>query len=695
VKFNELKLGSTLDYYGRKYTIIEIDPPNIVMKRIEGDGESICVDYFQLISDPAFHVGKHLLKRIDNNISKYRSILDILPEEKREKVSERLNTIRPIIVLEKAKSDITYAYEFVEQYNDLLEENENLYKLTQFKLLERISLKSGISTRTIKRYLSSYKEAEHEYQQHGEEGLITKAGMGYIYRKDNKQLEIRHPKRPEIILDVLDLRIDEIYIPIIKNVIENQYLLVKKITKKATYDYIKINCTAKNIEPPKEITIYKLLDRIDEQVKAKMRDGKIGEEKFRAVDRGFSDEEALYPLHIVEIDHTELDIDVLDDRSFYNLGRPWITLGIDVFSRMVWCMYISFEPPSANRVRKTLQHGLFMKKSKERFNTRNEWCIHGIPSTIMLDNGPEFKSVEVKRMINETMHSNVRYRPVKTPRYGGTIERLFGTINSKLIHRLDGTRKSSPKDLGDYDPDKEAALTLSNLEEILTRYITDIYHYEVHKGLPLDSDRPIVRYFDGLKKVGLPEFIAEEDEKFYRIELLPTTMKPYTRDGIRLDNRMYSSAELSYLISDRNTKYKIKYDIDDISYIYLLPPGSDEYIKVYASYPSADSLEGMNSYTYNLIRRKKKEEGKLKANMIPGTKLLEEGKVDLQTDINKMYKKNRRVRQKVNRMNIDIIDMNATLNKGKEVKPTIDDLFNAAQLAFEKRKEIDNNEQGR
>jgi hypothetical protein len=687
VKFNELKLGSTLNYYGRKYLIFEIDPPNIVMKRSEGDGESICVDYFQLISDPAFHVGKHLLKRIDNNISKYRSILDILPEEKRAKVSERFNTIRPIIVLEKAKSDITYAYEFVEQYNDLLEENENLYKLTQVKLLERISLKSGISTRTIKRYLSSYKEAEYEYQQHGEEGLITKAGMGYIHRKDNKQLEIRHPKRPEIILDVLDLRIDEKYIPIIQNVIEKQYLLAKKITKKAAYDYIKINCTAKNIEPPKEITIYKLLDRIDEQVKAKMRDGKLGEEKFSAVDRGFSDEEALYPLHIVEIDHTELDIDVLDDRTFYNLGRPWITLGIDVFSRMVWCMYISFEPPSANRVRKALQHGLFMKNSKERFNTRNEWSIHGIPSTIMLDNGPEFKGVEVKRMINETMHSNVRYRPVKTPRYGGTIERLFGTINSKLIHRLDGTRKSNPKDLGDYDPDKEAALTLSNLEEILTRYITDIYHYEVHRGLPLDSDRPIVRYFDGLKKVGLPEFIAEEDEKFYKIELLPTTMKPYTRDGIRLDNRMYSSAELSYLISDRNTKYKIKYDIDDISYIYLLPPDSDEYIKIYASHPSADSLKGMNSYTYNLIRRKQKEEGKLKANMIPGTKLLEEGKVDLQADINKMYKKNRIVRQKANRMNLDIIDMNATLNKGKELKPTIDDLFNTAQLAIQKIKE--------
>lgn len=692
MKFNEVKLGFTLDYYGKKYTVIEIDPPNIMMKRSEGDGESICVDYFQLISDPSFCPSKRMLNRINNDISKYKSILDTLSEGQREKVTERFNIIRPIIVLENAKRDVTYAYEFVERYKDLLEENENLYKLTQTKLLERISLNSGISIRTIMRYLSSYKKAEYEFQQHGEEGLVTKAGTGYINRKDNKKLEIRNPKKPEVILDVLDLRVDEVYIPIIKDVIERNYLSRKRITKKAAFDYIKIKCTANNIEPPKEITIYKLLDRIDKQVKAKMRDGKAGEEKFNPTDRGFSDEEALYPLHIVEIDHTELDIDVLDDRTYYNLGRPWITMGIDVYSRMVWCMYISFEPPSANRVRKALQHGLFMKRSKERFGTKNEWCIHGVPSNIMLDNGPEFKSVEVKRMINETMGSNVRYRPVETPRYGGTIERLFGTINSKLIHRLDGTRKSNPEDLGDYDSDKEAALTLSDLEEILTKYITDIYHYEVHKGLPLDSDRPIVRYFEGLKNSGFPEFIAEQDEGYYKIELLPTTMKPYTRDGIRLDNVMYSAPELSYLISGRSTKYKVKYDIDDISYIYLLPPESEEYIKIYASNPSADSLKGMNSYTYNLIRKRQKEEGKLKANMIPGTKQLDQSKLDLQRDINNKYKKNRKVRQQANRMNIDIVDINAISNKSKEIKPSLEDLFNAAQLAYDNRKEINKGE---
>ena len=106
-------------------------------------------------------------------------------------------------------------------------------------------------------------------------------------------------------------------------------------------------------------------------------------------------------LFIVAMDHTELDIDIIDDKSGLVIGRPWITVGIDLFTRMIWCLHVSFEPPSANKVRKALQHGIFFKKAKQKYNTINEWDIFGVPSIIQLDNGPDFKSVEVRRMVNE------------------------------------------------------------------------------------------------------------------------------------------------------------------------------------------------------------------------------------------------------------------------------------------------------
>ncbi|MFB5192249.1 hypothetical protein [Alicyclobacillus fastidiosus] len=70
--------------------------------------------------------------------------------------------------------------------------------------------------------------------------------------------------------------------------------------------------------------------------------------------------EALYPLHIVEIDHVELDMNVADSNTGIVLGRPWVTLGIDAYSRTVWSMYVSLEPPSAITLRKAIVR-LFFK----------------------------------------------------------------------------------------------------------------------------------------------------------------------------------------------------------------------------------------------------------------------------------------------------------------------------------------------
>jgi putative transposase len=41
------------------------------------------------------------------------------------------------------------------------------------------------------------------------------------------------------------------------------------------------------------------------------------------------------PLEVVQIDHTLVDVVVVDELERLPLGRPWLTLAIDVASRMV------------------------------------------------------------------------------------------------------------------------------------------------------------------------------------------------------------------------------------------------------------------------------------------------------------------------------------------------------------------------
>lgn len=683
MRINRLKINSEVIYMGIRYVVISIEPPNVFIKRIDSDGASILVDFSELVSNSTINDENYpsYIKQIENSND---MPFDILTGSKKDIVYKRMKIIKPLIIFKAIKQgDIRAGYEFSEHYSEFINENEKLLELTQEELINRISKKENISTRTIKRYLAKYSKAENIKEKSGVEGLVPKRGCGYLSRKDNKTLNIYNPRNSNIILDSIDVRMDSTYIPIIEDVISREYLTKRQASKKEIYDSICVKCFIKNIIPPKMITIYKLLDRVNPQLRSRLRNSKEAAAIYDDIERGFSNKDAMYPLHIVEIDHTELDMDIIDSRTGYVCGRPWITLGIDVYSRCVWCMYISFEPPSANRVRKALENGVFIKDNK--FNTENKWSIFGIPNTIFLDNGPDFKSIEVKRMINDTLKSHVKYRPVRTPRYGAVIERLFGTINADLIHRLEGTRKSNFRLLGEYEPEKSAALTLEDITELLTIYITDIYHCSEHNGLPKYENIPLVRYIEGIKKVGYPEFISKENENFYKVELMATDMKPYTRDGVRLENIIYKSPEFTQFIGVRDTKYRVKYD--DISKIYILNPKLNKYIELKAVMPAYETLINVNRYTYKKLIEIIKEEGIKKRNGLIQTNSVLKAKTKLQQIISEKYKTNRGVRKQSQRTNFDVkIEVGTSKIDRNKNNMTLKDMIAKAKKIEQERK---------
>jgi len=431
-------------------------------------------------------------------------------------------------------------------------------------------------------------------------------------------------------------------------------------------------------------TIYKLLGRIDPKIRDRMREGVKAVREYEPVQRGFTNEEAMFPLHIVAIDHTQLDLDVIDGKTGCEIGRPYITAGIDLYSRCIWCLYISFEDPSANVLRKALLQGMLLKRSKERYGTESEWVVHGIPYNIMVDNGKDFRSVEFERVVNEVMKSNLMFRPRRTPHYSGVIERFFKRLNDDLIHQLDGTRKSNVTAKGEYKSDEEAVITLEELQQILARYVVDVYHYETHQGLPLDENKPMIRFIEGCKEFGLPRFVLEEDEQNFRMELLPTYVKPYTKDGVVLNNASYKSDELNLLIGPRENKYKIKYDTDDISKIFFLHPERHQYLEVYAHSPSADVLDGMNIHVYKALRKKWMAESDEKGKGLLSDADVLRIRTTMRQELKQLYKKNRTARKQVQKMNLDVsVDFNQPKAVGT-LTPSSNDLLELAKQARKK-----------
>jgi putative transposase len=127
------------------------------------------------------------------------------------------------------------------------------------------------------------------------------------------------------------------------------------------------------------------------------------------------------PLDIVQIDHTLTDVYLVSDPGRAPLGRAWLTLLFDVYSRCALGFTVSLDPPSAAGVALAITQGVLLKDNwlnERRLNV--EWPVHGIPKQLHLDNAKEFHSRALKRG-SEQHGILVTYRPPRKPRFGGHI----------------------------------------------------------------------------------------------------------------------------------------------------------------------------------------------------------------------------------------------------------------------------------
>jgi putative transposase len=95
---------------------------------------------------------------------------------------------------------------------------------------------------------------------------------------------------------------------------------------------VRINCIPAGLQPPNGRTIKARLADFDLQKRANQRGEKKIVKATTAKPGAFNTSR---PLEIVQIDHTKVDVFVVDEETRQPMGRPWLTLAMDVSSRMV------------------------------------------------------------------------------------------------------------------------------------------------------------------------------------------------------------------------------------------------------------------------------------------------------------------------------------------------------------------------
>ncbi|MGE3759072.1 MAG: Mu transposase C-terminal domain-containing protein [Pseudobdellovibrionaceae bacterium] len=314
-----------------------------------------------------------------------------------------------------------------------------------------VATSAGVDIRTLRRWKKAYEEMQREC----DDGFL-----GLLSRKSARGNRV--PRIPDAVSVLME------------EVINEHYANYKQKNAYQVYGQLMRACESRKLVPPSIPTFYAILRQYSTQSVTERREGarvayKMG--GYESLDKG---DVSMYSrarrvFEQCEVDHTQLDIELVSERSGINLGRPWLTLLFDDYSRRALGYYLTFDSPSYRSLMAVLRDTV----------RRYEY----FPESVLVDGGKEFKCIWFEQLA-------ARYRAIiksreGKPRYGSHIERYFGATTTEFLYNLLGN--TQPSKIGrqmtkQNDPRRAAVWTLQSLSREIDNYL-DIYDKRAHPSL--------------------------------------------------------------------------------------------------------------------------------------------------------------------------------------------------------------------
>jgi len=309
-------------------------------------------------------------------------------------------------------------------------------------------------------------------------------------------------------------------------------------------------------------------------------------------------------LHHAEIDHTRLDVFAVDDETGVPLGRPWLTVLIDVHSRCILGLHISYEPPSRATVAQCLRHA-FMPKTYLREThpgILNDWEAYGIPAGITMDGGLEFHSKELERIYFE-LNIEPTYAPRKTPWFKGKVERFQGTLNRGISASTPGKTFEGILDKAEYDPTKHAVLTSSEVEFVVHKWVVDVYHQKVHRALGCTPSR---EWRDSARTTDIP--MVADPLRFDAI-VAGSAERVLSHKGIEFLGLLYNSKEMGEVrrVYGDSLTVEVRFNRSDLGSVIVLHPDRGTPIQVPCLRP--EYAEGLTEWQHQVCKKLARQRG--------------------------------------------------------------------------------------
>jgi putative transposase len=347
----------------------------------------------------------------------------------------------------------------------------------------------------------------------------TRFGNGYIGLMPKPRPGNRADKLPPATRELL------------KRFIEQGYETHKQQGRFAVYAAYRQECEAGGVEPASYKTFCRAVNlrpAYEQTLKRLGRRAAYKHKEFYWELEYTTPRHGDHPFQIAHIDHTELDVELVCSNTGKNLGRPWLTILVDAYSRRFLGIYLTFDPPSYRSCMMAFRDCVRRHKR--------------LPQSVVTDGGTEFGSVYLETLL-AVYECTKKERPPAEARVGSLCERLFGTIHSQFVHNLRGNTqimKNVRQVTKSVNPKGKAVWNLQKLYEFLCTYLFDVYDTNEHPAL---GQSPRDAFASGMARAGhRPNRLIAYDDTF-RMLTLPATKKGTARvspgRGVKINHIRY------------------------------------------------------------------------------------------------------------------------------------------------------------
>jgi putative transposase len=409
-----------------------------------------------------------------------------------------------------------------------------------------------VPCRTLRRWIAAYRAAQIE-RGSGYLGLLPKPNHGNPVDKLPEQAR-------SLMMEFID----------------KEYETLKQKTMYATWSVLKLACDVGRIPAPsyKTFTIAVHHRAGAEQIqKRRGRRAAYSRQPFYWELEQRTPRHGDRPFEIAHIDHTQADVWAVCSQTGHLLGRPWISLLTDAFSRRILAVHLTFDPPSYRSCMMILRECV-------RRHSR-------LPQILVLDGGKEFESIYFETLLARCEVTK-KTRPPAKPRFGSTCERIFGTTNHQFLHNLQGNTqvaRSTRQITKSVDPRSHAAWPLKELHHRLSEYAYEIYDTIHHPAL---GQSPREAFNAAIAQTGSRLHRQITYDRDFLILTLPTTRKGTAKitsgRGMKV-NHLYYWSEHFRNPTWETQQVPIRYDPFDVGTAYAFVSG--QWVECHSEYYSA------------------------------------------------------------------------------------------------------------